>query len=42
VTTVIGIQNPENYKWKLRFLMDTVCASGAAVFKALEDDNFLK
>lgn len=41
-TTVIGIQNAENYKWKLRLLLDTVCASGAAVFKALEDDNFLK
>ena len=27
--------------WKLRFLLNSVCASGAAVFKGLEEDNIL-
>lgn len=37
----VKLQDPEKYKWKLRFVLNTVCASGAAIFKALDHDNIL-
>jgi hypothetical protein len=39
--TEIKVKDPEKYYWKLRFLLNTVCASGAAVFRGLESDNIL-
>ena len=39
--TEIKVKDPEKYYWKLRFLLNTVCASGAAVFRGHESDNIL-
>lgn len=37
----IEVDDYETYKWRLRFLLDTITASGAAVFRGLEQDNIL-
>jgi hypothetical protein len=37
----IEIKNKEKYQKDLRFVLNTVCAGGAAIFKGLEDDNIL-
>jgi hypothetical protein len=37
----VKLQDPEKYKWKLRFVLNTVCASGAAIFKGLDYENIL-
>lgn len=37
--TEVKIINGDKYLWKLRFVLNSVCASGAAVFRGLEEDN---
>ena len=37
-----GILNYPKYKSELRFLMNSVVAGGAAIFKALEEDTLIK
>lgn len=32
----IEVDDYDSYKWRLRFLLDTITASGAAVFRGLE------
>jgi outer membrane translocation and assembly module TamA len=38
----VKIDDEEKYRWKLRFFLNTVTSSGAAIFKALEEENILK
>lgn len=35
------ILDAEKYMWKLRFVLNSVCAGGAAIFKGLETENIL-
>jgi hypothetical protein len=39
--TEIKPKDVDKYYWKLRFLLNTICAGGAAVFNSLDHDNIL-
>ena len=35
----VKISDEEKYRWKLRFVLNSITASGAAVFRGLEENN---
>jgi hypothetical protein len=35
----VKISDEEKYRWKLRFVLNSITASGAAIFRGLEEDN---
>ena len=37
----VKVIDEAKYRWKLRFVLNSITASGAAIFRGLEEDNIL-
>ena len=37
----VKISDEEKYRWKLRFVLNSITASGAAIFRGLEENNII-